>query len=91
VEGRWRFLMAQPHRNEIASREDKLVRRIGVWPIAAVSGLIGVRWATDAYSGPSIARGLSIAAGIALGVGLLSFLFGRRFWQVIAYLLFFSG
>jgi hypothetical protein len=74
----------------MASEEDTLDRRIRLWSAAIVAILIGLRLAMDVYSGPSIMRGLSIAGAIALALGLLSLLFGRRFWHLMAYLLFFS-
>jgi hypothetical protein len=75
----------------MASEEDKLDRRIRLWSIAVVAILAGLRVAMEVYGGPSILRGLSIAGAAALAVGLLSLLFGRRFWQLMAYLLFFSS
>jgi hypothetical protein len=74
----------------MAFEEDKLDRRIRLWSVAVVATLVGLRWAMELYGGPSIVRGLSIAGAVALVVGLLSFLLGRRFWHLIAYLFFIS-
>jgi hypothetical protein len=74
----------------MASDGDKIDRHIRIWSVVVVATLVGFRLAMDVYNGPSVVRGLAIAGAIALTVGLPSFLFGRRFWQLMFYLLFFS-
>ena len=60
-----------------------LDRRVRFWSVVAVGAVIGLRFAVHAYSGPSIALGLSVAFGAAVVLGLTSLWFGERFWRFV--------
>ena len=47
------------------------------WSVVALGGFVGLRVAMDTYSGPSIAIGLSVTFGVALGLGVAALWFGQ--------------
>ncbi len=67
-------------------RIDLLVRVGSAVAAAIAAGFVVTFWV---YDGPSIARAIALVSGIALGLALLSLVFGRGFWALLFRALFF--
>ncbi len=66
----------------------RLQRRVRFWSVLALGSFVGVRFATHAYAGPSIALGLGLALAFGFVAAVLSWFFPShvsalvsRFWS----------
>ena len=58
-------------------------RKLRFWLVVVSASCAGLRVAMDAYSGPSVALGLTIALGFGTAMGLLSLRLGDRVWRFL--------
>ena len=75
----------RPTASELAKEEAKVDRFIRIGGAVAGGGLIGAYVAVRAYSGPSFSTAFTIFGVTGLVVGLVSLVFGRRFWGALLF------
>lgn len=72
---------------EKEERRIDLLVRIGSTVAAAIAAAFVITFWV--YDGSSFARTIALMSGIALGLALLSLVFGRGFWSLLFRVLFF--
>ena len=74
---------ARPTGSDLARDEAKVDRFVRVAGGVVGGGLVGLYVAVGTYDGPSFSTAFTILGVIGAVVGVLSFVFGRRFWKVL--------
>ena len=77
---------ARPTGSELAKEEAKIVRFLRITGAVVGGAFIGFYVAVRAYDGPSFSMAFAIFGVIGGVVGVLSFVFGRSFWEVLVFL-----
>jgi hypothetical protein len=71
--------------SELAKEEAKVDRFIRIAGAVVGGGIVAFYLAVRTYEGPSFSTALAIFGVIGTFVGVLSLVFGRRFWEVLLF------